>query len=516
MITCLLAAIGIGYDSRSTNLVQNPNFETPDSSGQAPMGYKLMGDVRWAWCGYSDEIATKGVALKAYSPDGSAFGSVSQMVTGIDQSKGKWLKFSLRGRAEDGFTLANDLLGMKITFFSKGGANSIDSGLRLIYREILKDRKDFATNGDDHKNGAAAWRTYEFEELMPFPEVDSVRLSLEFKNGNAKSDKFATFYAQDFTLTQSKRSSDGRTEPTGKVQASHPAPITTQGMIALGGRWFYLPEKGESISLDGAGRLAATLVVSESNAERLFYRDDRLQNPFAGNMTAWLRKGNLDETGRLVTEDRFIPDNVTLTFNNSGFVAMRVRNIPNHPTAKFPDTIGTQGYNPSYIQEHNDVYYLPLNPVKNPNAVAMTDRDSNGALNMGPVGLAVNGVVFYNPFDANMTDASNIMDRCCGHPSPDNRYHYHKYPICVNTPFVDKGDRHSPVIGFALDGFPVYGPYESAGEMAKDLKQNPLDAFNAHYDPIRGWHYHATPGKFPYLIGGYLGSTARSSRRFSR
>jgi hypothetical protein len=25
------------------------------------------------------------------------------------------------------------------------------------------------------------------------------------------------------------------------------------------------------------------------------------------------------------------------------------------------------------------------------------------------------------------------------------------------------------------------------------------------YDEIRGWHYHVTPGRFPYIIGGYWG-----------
>ena len=88
----------------------------------------------------------------------------------------------------------------------------------------------------------------------------------------------------------------------------------------------------------------------------------------------------------------------------------------------------------------------------------------------------------YNPFDAGMQDASNIMDYCCGHPNPDNQYHYHKYPICVNTPFIDKGDAPSQVIGFAFDGLPIYGPYQAAGVMAKDSTTNPLNAFNACYD----------------------------------
>ena len=70
---------------------------------------------------------------------------------------------------------------------------------------------------------------------------------------------------------------------------------------------------------------------------------------------------------------------------------------------------------------------------------------------------------------------------------------------------MDKGESHYPIIGFAFDGFPVYGPYESKGVMAKESRDNPLDAFNGHLDPVRGWHYHVTPGKFPYILGGYYG-----------
>ncbi len=512
MIASILLTLLLGTHSEAaTNLVSNPNFDRADATGKAPAGYELTGNARWAWCGYSDEITTKGISLNGFDAKGSSAGSVSQLVTGIQPKNGKWLKFRFRGRAEDGFTVGNDLVGMKMGFYSNGGTNYLDSGQRLIYREILKDRKDFAVNGNDGKNGATAWRSYEFEEMLPFAEVDAVKLTVEFKNGNATQNKFSSFYITDFSLQQSAKSSDGRVAPTAK-QSAQVSPESTAGMLPLGGRWFYRPAQGESVPIDTAGHLSGDLNVTEANSARLFYQDERLENPFAGNMTAWLRKGNLDVNRQLVNEDRYLTDNVTITFNASGYMALHVRNIPNHPTAKFPDTVGTQGYNPSYIQEHNDTYYLPVNPVKNPNAVAMTDRDANGALNMGPVGLAVNGVVFYNPYDANMVDASNIMDRCCGHPSPDNRYHYHKYPICVNTPFVDKGESHSPIIGFALDGFPVYGPYERSGEMAKDDKERPLNAFNAHFDDVRGWHYHVTPGKFPYIIGGYMGNRPQRSR----
>src|SRR6185437_1609983 len=98
-------------------------------------------------------------------------------------------------------------------------------------------------------------------------------------------------------------------------------------------------------------------------------------------------------------------------------------------------------------------YYLPLTPERDRSARAMDGHNANGALNMGAIGIATNGVVFYNPFDAGMSDATDLMDRCCGHPSPDNRYHYHKYPVCVKSPFADEGTGHSPVVGWAFDGF---------------------------------------------------------------
>ena len=134
---------------------------------------------------------------------------------------------------------------------------------------------------------------------------------------------------------------------------------------------------------------------------------------------------------------------------------------------------------------------------------------------MGPIGLALNGVVFFNPFDHLLDeDAVWRLDRCCGHPSPNSMYHYHKYPVCVKSPWTDDGEDHSPLIGFAFDGYPVYGPYESEGVLAKDLKNNSLNDFNIHRDEDRGWHYHVTPGRFPHIIGGYWGvADARNQQR---
>jgi len=76
----------------------------------------------------------------------------------------------------------------------------------------------------------------------------------------------------------------------------------------------------------------------------------------------------------------------------------------------------------------------------------------------------------------------------------------------VKSPFTDDGTRHSPVLGFAFDGFAVHGPYEENDVLAKDLTgDRALDVCNGHTDAARGYHYHVTPGRFPYIIGGYAG-----------
>jgi len=489
-------AVAIFADAREINLVQNPGFEAASGTPPKPDGYAMTGAAFRGWLGGVLDFATYGVIFPGSARDG---GAVSQQIRNIDQSKGRWISFRFRGLAENGFVVSGETLKMKIEFYSNNGANYLDCATRTIDGEIQTDRKNLTVNGDYHQGGAAVWRSYELEELIPFREVDCVKVSVFY--GAASSKLHAAFLIDDFSLVQRSASLTGRIDPAAaRAPSARQASVDQSNLIPLGGRWYYELAHGESVPT-----ASAPLTVTEENADRLFYKSDRLLNPFLNNMTAWLRAGYRDEAGNIVSKDQFVPDNVVLTFKGDGFLTVKARNLPNHPTAKFP------GFNPSYIQEFNRIYRLPLEPVADPKAVAMNASDRNGALPMGGIGMAVNGVVFYNPFDATMADASSIMDYCCGHPSPDNRYHYHKYPICVNTPFVDKGDAHSEVIGFAFDGFPIYGPYEAAGVMAKDSTSNPLNAFNACYDKERGWHYHVTPGKFPYIIGGYFGKVESSN-----
>jgi hypothetical protein len=41
-------------------------------------------------------------------------------------------------------------------------------------------------------------------------------------------------------------------------------------------------------------------------------------------------------------------------------------------------------------------------------------------------------------------------------------YHYHQQPIALREQLGDDGSQHSPILGFAHDGIPIYGPYAYA------------------------------------------------------
>jgi hypothetical protein len=473
------------------NLIPQGAMEQHD--GNTPTGFELSGAADYRYLGDPRrDMSSYGVALNS----SRSSGEVRCVVNSIDATAGRWFRFTFRGLPQANFAVSDGDLHLKVAFFGQNGKISYDAKEKRLYDQVQQDRQKLSVNGDRKAHGAEVWRTYQLDFYLPFPQVDQLRLSVGFTHGSATQARDAAFYVDDFSLVRIPVPAvDGSTE----VQ---PSAVNPQGkLIPIGGRWFYDAKPGET---------AASTKFNTANVDRLLYHDNVYSAPFAGNTYAWLRPGNKDLQGNLVKTATMIDDNVTLSFSN-GVMTVHTHGVPNHPTGRYPEL----GFgNPSYIQELNNTYYFPLEPRHNPNAFATDKTNSNHALPMGPIGLATNGVVFFNPFDMGNQDATDIMDRCCGHPNQDNQYHYHKYPICVNTPWADEGKAHSPLIGWAFDGVPIYGPYESAGVMAKDVKgEHALNALNAHYDPERGWHYHVTPGQFPYLIGGFWGYEAASDRQ---
>jgi hypothetical protein len=96
----------------------------------------------------------------------------------------------------------------------------------------------------------------------------------------------------------------------------------------------------------------------------------------------------------------------------------------------------------------------------------------------GSVGYYVNGTSVFNWTDAQSYNGDGVwytlapvaevydVDICGGHAA-NGEYHHHFYSDCLAELVGDEGDSHSPVYGFAADGYPIYGPWENAGELAR-------------------------------------------------
>lgn len=153
--------------------------------------------------------------------------------------------------------------------------------------------------------------------------------------------------------------------------------------------------------------------------------------------------------------------------------------------------------NPNKISAQSYTFKIPLNP---------SQAASSEATPLGPMGVCVNGVAFYNqyagPNNQALTSEINSFDQYNGHPDQGYRYHYHVEPSYVTAL---KGN--DALIGFLLDGFPVYGPYEN-GSLVNSAS---LDTYHGHSHatadyPNGIYHYHVTSAS-PYINGsGFYGT----------
>jgi hypothetical protein len=97
-----------------------------------------------------------------------------------------------------------------------------------------------------------------------------------------------------------------------------------------------------------------------------------------------------------------------------------------------------------------------------------TPSGSGGFVQGGQIGLMMDGSVFFHPGDAQSYNNAGVwnrlayyfenqdMDASNGHSTPTNMYHHH----FDNLQMHDwDSTKHSPIVGFAWDGYPVYGPY---------------------------------------------------------
>ncbi len=207
-------------------------------------------------------------------------------------------------------------------------------------------------------------------------------------------------------------------------------------------------------------------------------------------ITAWLQnttiKGRHYVSGNSIPINDAAVANVQMVRYSGGSVYINTNGIPTYITGPFLDG------NPSIATAQNAIFKFPLSPAPNTgtptattpgniglfiNGVALFDyrdgvswRNSTSSLAGGPLGGMGDGV-----WNRDAVVAERVGFDCAkAHPAMGN-YHHHQNPsafnldlvvisnICSTYPadglYVIDSTKHSPLIGFAYDGYPIYGAY---------------------------------------------------------
>jgi hypothetical protein len=211
-------------------------------------------------------------------------------------------------------------------------------------------------------------------------------------------------------------------------------------------------------------------------------------------ITSWLIN-NTGITGRhylsgssTILIDTSIPANVQTVQYSSTSAYISTQGIPSFVTGPFYN-------NPRPVAAvQNALFKFPLNPVVS--TLGNVPSQATGAAN---IGVFINGVALYSYGDGHSyrnSTASDVptpnggdgvwnrngvlaervgFDCSKGHPDAQSRYHHHQNPSAFNmdlvvlsticNPYASDGlyvinpNVHSPLLGFAYDGYPIYGPY---------------------------------------------------------
>ncbi len=165
------------------------------------------------------------------------------------------------------------------------------------------------------------------------------------------------------------------------------------------------------------------------------------------------------------------PAEVSITIEGEHRV-IRSNGLPNHETGEFPN----QG-NPNALRPQEIAFRVPANPEP-------SDRLTPARPEFG---VAVNGVIFdagtgefWTPegrsfgarsawnYEALAGGVDLGIDANNAHVQPTGKYHYHGLPIgLIEKLRGDEGEDRMLLLGWAADGFPIYGPVGYS---------NPMDA----------------------------------------
>ncbi len=216
--------------------------------------------------------------------------------------------------------------------------------------------------------------------------------------------------------------------------------------------------------------------------------------------------------------------------------------LPATPTGKFPVQKNTAAYN--YYKGapavgYKDAASIPIKAWNLSVSLPRYPKVASKPTCLGPhitTGIAVSGSTYhielagYNQKSvidpkSPVGDPNAVfpLDKCFGHPYV-NQYHYHgpSWACFSSIPSLKKAldnpKAQSPLLGYAIDGFGIYGPRGPGGKMLanKDLDEchgtTSKVWWGGKYQKI--YHYVLT-AQFPYSIGCFRGTPVKLPPQFT-
>jgi hypothetical protein len=218
---------------------------------------------------------------------------------------------------------------------------------------------------------------------------------------------------------------------------------------------------------------------------------------------SWIHGDTFDLTAKLTVRGDVAWPQATFATRLDGDQRVLAGNdLPvDHHTGEFPIAADDPAHlvdpNPSAIVANDYEVRIPVRP---------TAAAAPGCVG-GEVGFLLSGVVLNSPVDALGRDAvaHEVQDACDGHPNQAG-YHYHSVSRCV-----DGDDQRHQLVGYALDGFGIFGRHDVDGKVITNAD---LDECHGHTHAIQWdgqtvtmYHYHAT-WEFPYDVGCFHGTSS--------
>ncbi|MFM8448870.1 MAG: YHYH protein [Haliscomenobacter sp.] len=138
-----------------------------------------------------------------------------------------------------------------------------------------------------------------------------------------------------------------------------------------------------------------------------------------------------------------------------------------------------------------NAWSIPLNPALAAQPLSIEEHFMKGA-----VAIAVNGIPIFNARNNTGKDSylAGELDQYGGHCGRADDYHYHIAPLHLEG----RSPQVLP-IGYALDGYALYGSLEPDGS-----PMQVLDANHGHFGQNGVYHYHGTK-TYPYSVGKMVG-----------